>query len=69
MLFLLTYFTENFISFAVYSLACFITVTSSSGVAPLTPAELSTLSPTAAATSSFLKSGMTLTQVCTCFNP
>ncbi|CAH3021550.1 unnamed protein product [Porites evermanni] len=33
------------------------------GVAPLTPAELSTLSPTAAATSSFLKSGMTLTQI------
>ena len=53
----------------MYSLACFITVTSSSGVAPLTPAELSTLSPTAAATSSFLKSGMTLTQVFTYCNP
>lgn len=34
------------------------------GVAPLTPEELSTLSPTAALTSSYMKSGMTLTQVC-----
>ncbi|KAJ7387616.1 hypothetical protein OS493_000951 [Desmophyllum pertusum] len=33
------------------------------GAAPLTPAELSTFSPTAAATSSFMKSGMTLTQI------
>ncbi|CAH3109789.1 unnamed protein product [Pocillopora meandrina] len=33
------------------------------GTAPLTPVELSTLSPTAAATSSFMKSGMTLTQI------
>lgn len=33
------------------------------GAAPLTSDELSSLSPTAAATSSFLKSGMTLTQV------
>lgn len=37
------------------------------GVAPLTPEELSTLSPTAALTSSYMKSGMTLTQVyCVC---
>ncbi|XP_015755854.1 PREDICTED: nucleoprotein TPR-like [Acropora digitifera] len=33
------------------------------GAAPLTSDELSSLSPTAAATSSFLKSGMTLTQI------
>ncbi|XP_020609857.1 nucleoprotein TPR-like isoform X1 [Orbicella faveolata] len=32
-------------------------------VAPLTPEELSTLSPTAALTSSYMKSGMTLTQI------
>lgn len=42
------------------SLTCFQLF---SGTAPLTPVELSTLSPTAAATSSFMKSGMTLTQV------
>ena len=33
------------------------------GAAPMTPQELSALSPTAAATSSLLKKGMTLTQV------
>ena len=34
-----------------------------SGLAPMTESALSSLSPTAAATSSLLKSGMTLTQV------
>ena len=34
-----------------------------SGIAPMSAEGLAALSPTAAATSSFLKSGMTLTQV------
>ena len=54
------------VSLTVSSLCCKVNdvyFTSSLGVAPLTPVELSTLSPTAAATSSFMKSGMTLTQV------
>jgi hypothetical protein len=36
------------------------------GTAPMSAETLAALSPTAAATSSFLKSGMTLTQVAIC---